>query len=81
MSADLKDLTEEYAVNTPRQTTCKIFVTPQLGGVWIAYVMYFDNELLTRGARADTEREGAYIKAVEWVQNNIDDQAVIEPLI
>ncbi len=72
--------TEERLIQTTDNKTFKIFITEQLGGFWVATVLYAKDGVVDAENFADVRQEEAYRLAVEWVLNNIDDKATIEAL-
>ena len=72
--------TEERLIKTNAGKTFKIFITEQEGGYWVATVFYAKNGVVDAKHISETGRDEAYRKATEWALNNIDSQAVIDPL-
>ena len=72
--------TVERLIKTTDGKTFKIFITEQQGGFWVATVLYAKEGVVDANNFADTKREEAYRLALEWVLNNIDDKAIVDPL-
>lgn len=71
--------TEERKILTNGKTY-KIFITEQEGGFWVATILYANNGKVTTHNEVGNNRADVYKKACDWVLNNIDNNAKIEPL-
>jgi hypothetical protein len=58
----------------------RLLITKQQGGVWVATVLYAKNSVIDAKNFVNSEQGEAYMAAEEWVINNIDDNAIIDPL-
>ncbi|WP_156831302.1 hypothetical protein [Arhodomonas aquaeolei] len=71
--------TDERLVETAGRTF-KIFITEQVGGYWVATLLYSRNGTVDTKNMADTDKAEAFRLISEWILNNIDSNAVINPL-
>lgn len=74
-------LTKALNIRTSQGKTFRLFITEQVGGLWIATVLYADNsgKIDTHNQSAFSENQ-AYLDSVQWILNNIDSNASIDPL-
>jgi hypothetical protein len=67
-------------IRTSSQKCFKIFITEQVGGFWVATLLYSkDEKIHTRHFSGKTKVE-SYKKTSEWVLNDLDNRAVIDRL-
>lgn len=71
--------TEERKITTNGKTY-KIFITEQVGGYWVATVLYATSGTVTTHNELANNKNDAYSQASTFVTKNIDKNAVIEPL-
>ncbi len=71
--------TEERKITTNGKTY-KIFITEQVGGYWVATVLYSVNGTVSTHNEIAKTKVDAYAQASTFVLNNIDQNAVIEAL-
>ncbi|WP_143473943.1 hypothetical protein [Limnohabitans sp. 15K] len=67
-------------IKTSIGKTFRIFITEQVGGYWIATILYAANSVISAQNELANSREEAYRKASEWTRNNIDAKADIDSL-
>jgi len=72
--------TEERKISTTNGKTYKIFLTKQVGGYWVATILYVSGGTVTTQNVIGSSKEDAYRKASEWTLSNIDEHASIEAL-
>ena len=72
--------TEERNISTNGKTY-KIFITEQVGGYWVATVLYADNGTVKAHNELANTKTDAYNQASTFVLNNIDVNATIDRLL
>ena len=72
--------TEEKIIKTSNGKIFKLFMTEQMGGYWVATVLYVKDHVVSTKSIVETDKTESYRKACEWVLNNIDDKADISLL-
>ncbi|WP_146093164.1 MULTISPECIES: hypothetical protein [unclassified Xanthomonas] len=72
--------TEERKISTTNGKTYKIFLTEQVGGHWVATILYANSGVVTTHNEIAPSKAGAYKKASEWTLANIDWNASVESL-
>ena len=60
--------------------TYKMFLTEQVGGYWVATVLYAKDGVISTKNEIGSSKDDAYQKGFNWALNNIDQEACIEPL-
>jgi hypothetical protein len=70
----------ELKIKTSTNKTFKIFLTEQVGGYWVATVLYAENGTIKVHHETNTDKTETYRLACEWVMNNIDENATIDTL-
>lgn len=70
----------ELKIHTSTNKLFKIFLTEQVGGYWVATVLYAENAQIKVHHVNNTNKVEAYRLACEWVLNNIDSKSVIQPI-
>ncbi len=65
---------------TTQGKTYKIFVTEQVGGDWVATILYADDGKVTTNNEFGKQLQEAYDNACYFVRKNIDPHAQIEDL-
>ena len=72
--------TTEKKITTATGKTFKMFLTEQVGGYWVATVLYAASGKISTHNEIGSSKADAYKKASAWTLNNIDRQATIEAL-
>lgn len=72
-------VTEERRISTHGKRY-KIFITEQVGGFWVATVLYADNGTVKTHNEIANTKVDAYNQAVAFVRKNIDKNSDIESL-
>lgn len=72
--------TEERLIKTTTGKVFKILITAQEGKYWVSTVLYVKNGIIDARHFSDVDKAESYIKASEWVLNNIDHKAMIDEL-
>ena len=67
-------------IKTSVGKTFRIFITEQVGGFWVATILYEANGVISTQNELENTREDAHRKAVKWTLNNIDAKADIDSL-
>ncbi|WP_139306088.1 MULTISPECIES: hypothetical protein [Methylomonas] len=67
-------------IKTSVGKTFRIFITEQVGGYWVATILYAANGVISAQNELANSREEVYRKAVEWTLENIDANADIDSL-
>lgn len=76
-----KGKSEERFIKTSFGRTFKMILTEQNSGYWIATLLYVkdDGDIVAHN-ESDRNKTKVYIKASDWVLNNLDSNATIELL-
>jgi hypothetical protein len=72
--------TTEREIHAAKGKTFKIFLTEQVGGFWVATVLYANDGLVTTHVETAATKVDAYRKASAWTLSDIDPKASIDPL-
>jgi hypothetical protein len=73
--------TKSLNICTSQGKTFRLFITEQLGGLWIATTLFaHSNGMIDTNVQSAFSESDVYLKATEWVLNNIDSAAQIDPL-
>lgn len=69
--------TTEFEIATSDRKTFKIFLTQQVGGYWVATILYAKSSLVVTHNEIAATKKAAYEQAVTWTIGNIDKDAVV----
>jgi len=72
--------TIEKKITVTGGKTFKIFLTEQVGGYWVATILYAAAGVVSTHNELGSSKEDAFTKATSWTLNNIDKNATIETL-